>query len=50
MKNSDLAIVMMKDLKVSLCSEDVVVRIHFWGEMPLVETDFALVVLDNHCV
>lgn len=48
MKSSGLAIVMMEGLTVNLCTEAVVVQIHYEGGMPLVETNFALVVLDNH--
>ena len=50
MKSSGLEIVMMKGLEVSWCIEVVVNRIHFEGGMPLVEIDFAVVVLDSHLV
>lgn len=48
MQSSGLAIVMMKDLTVNLCTVVVVVRIHYEGEMPLVGTNIALAVLDSH--
>ena len=48
MKSSGLESVTMKGSEVNLCIEAVVIQIHFAGGMPLVEKDFALVVLDNH--